>query len=278
MITSSVQLKSKIKNLSGGNSEKAQELIRNYMMERFLERISLSEFSDQFILKGGMLVASMAGLDLRATMDIDTTVRALPLNLSDTHKIIDNIASISIADNITFEVITGERIMDEFDYPGVRFHMMAHLDKLRQPIKIDISTDDVITPAAIKRKYRLMFEDRTIELLSYPIETLFAEKLETILARGLANSRMRDFYDLYVLRNYTDEKLDFNILSRAVLATAVKRNTANMLNYRSEILDAIQGSDTMHRQWENYRMGSVYVGNISWYDVTESVKLLFEKI
>ena len=197
MIHTAKQLKDKVKNMSGGNSEVAQALIRTYFMERFLERVSVSEYRNNFILKGGMLVASIVGVDMRATMDIDTTVKALPLNEKDARAIIERIGELQLEDGVNFKITSVKEIMEEFDYPGIRMMIEANLERMRQPFKIDISTDDAITPGAVEYKYKLMFEDRSISVLSYNLETLLAEKMQTILARGLANTRMRDFYDVY---------------------------------------------------------------------------------
>jgi len=187
MIHTAKQLKDKVKNMSGGNSEVAQALIRTYFMERFLERVSVSEYRNNFILKGGMLVASIVGVDMRATMDIDTTVKALPLNEKDARAIIERIGELQLEDGITFKIKSVK------DYPGIRMMIEANLERMRQPFKIDISTDDAITPGAVEYKYKLMFEDRSISVLSYNLETLLAEKMQTILARGLATTRMKNF-------------------------------------------------------------------------------------
>ena len=221
MIHTAKQLKDKVKNLSDGRSEVAQSLIRYYFMERFLERVSVSEHRNNFILNGGMLVASIIGVDMRATMDIDTTVKELSLNEQDFRKIIEKICAIQIEDGVTFKITSVKKIMEEFDYPGIRMMIEANLDRLRQPFKIDISTDDVITPDAIEFKYKLMFEDRTISVLSYNLETLLAEKMQTILARGLANTRMRDFYDIYEIMNSKAEEVNLDVLKYAFEATCV---------------------------------------------------------
>lgn len=178
MIKTAIQLKAKIRNISGSDSKVAMTMIRVFFMERFLERVSISAYKNQFVLKGGMLVSSLIGLNSRATMDIDATVQALPLTQEEIEKIVNEIGGIPLEDNVSFEIKSIEAIMDEFDYPGVRVHMEGKLDNLKQPIKIDISTDDVITPRAVEYGYQLMFEDRDIELQSYNIETLLAEKLQ----------------------------------------------------------------------------------------------------
>lgn len=172
MIHTSKQLKDKVRNISHGDNQTAQMLIRNFIMERFLERVSISPYRNNFILKGGMLVASLVGIDTRATMDIDSTLKALPLNEEDAVRIVNEIIRIHVEDGISFEVVKSAEIMADFEYPGVRLVLEARLDRLKQRIKIDLSTDDVITPTAIRYSYPLMFEERSIELMTYTPETL----------------------------------------------------------------------------------------------------------
>ena len=160
MIKSATGLKAKVRNISKGDSKTAQAIIRIFFMERLLERISLSKYKDQFVLKGGMLVSSLIGIDLRTTMDIDTTVKAVPLSEEELKRILLEICEIQLEDNISFQIVNMETIMDDFDYPGIRIHLEAFLEKLKQPIKIDVSTDDTITPGAIEYKYPLLFEER----------------------------------------------------------------------------------------------------------------------
>lgn len=189
MIKTSTQLKAKVRNMSGGDNKKAMILIRNYVMERFLERVALSQYRNNFILKGGMLVAAVVGLATRATMDIDTTVRSLTLSMENARKIVEDIITIDLQDGIDFKITKVSDIMEDHDYPGIRFVLEASLDKMKQTIKIDISTGDVITPGAVEYSYKLMFEDRFISIWSYNLETLLGEKLETIMARETANTR-----------------------------------------------------------------------------------------
>ena len=276
MIRTARQLKAKIRNLSGGDSTKAQILIRNYIMERFLERIALSVYRNNFILKGGMLVSAVVGLDTRATMDIDTTVKSLKLSKERAVKIVEDIIAVEIPDGVQFTITKVTDIMEEHDYPGIRFMLAAALDNLRQAIKIDISTGDVITPGAVEYSYHLMFEEREISLWTYNLETLLAEKLETIMARGTANTRMRDFYDIYVISR--QEPYDSTILKSAFLATSSKRNTAVQIPDFKSILSAIESEDIMKRQWENFRKESFFIRELSWAEVMESVKLLVESV
>lgn len=272
MIKAATQLKAKVRNLSGGDSQKAQTLIRNFMMERFLERIALSQYRNSFILKGGMLVAAIVGLDTRATMDIDTTVKALTISKDNIIKIVEDIIAVEIPDGVQFRITKVTDIMEEHDYPGIRVMLEATLDKMRQAVKIDISTGDIITPGAVEYSYTLMFEDRSISMWTYNLETLLAEKLETIMARGTVNTRMRDFYDIYTISR--QEIFNKEVLKRAFLATSAKRNTARQIPDLKNIIAAVASDDTMALQWENFQKESFFVGELSWNDVIESVKVL----
>ncbi|MBQ9290598.1 MAG: nucleotidyl transferase AbiEii/AbiGii toxin family protein [Clostridia bacterium] len=269
MIRTATQLKAKVKNLSGGNSSKAQMLIRNYFMERFLERIAQSEYRDHFILKGGMLVASLVGLNTRATMDIDASVKAVSLSKEDAMQMIERIIAVNIPDETRFQISKVSDIMEDHDYPGLRFFLNAQLEKLQQTIKIDISTGDAITPRAVEYSFPLMFEDRTIAIWSYNLETLLGEKLETIMARGTANTRMRDFYDLHMLS--IQQKYDREILKKAFLATSQKRNTIHQLPDMHDIVQRVATDTEMKNRWENYRKDSFYVGLLSWETVMDSI-------
>ena len=276
MIRTAAQLKAKIRNLSEGDSTKAQTLIRNFIMERFLERIALSQYRNNFILKGGMLVSAVVGLDTRATMDIDTTVKSLELSKDNAVKIVEEIIAVEIPDGVHFTITKVSDIMEEHDYPGIRFMLEATLDNLRQTIKIDISTGDIITPGAVEFSYNLMLEDRAISLWTYNLETLLAEKLETIMARGTANTRMRDFYDIHIISQ--QEPYDLVILKRAFLATSSKRNTTDQIPDFRTILATVESDDVMRRQWENFRKESFFIGELTWDEVMESVKLLAESV
>lgn len=187
-----------IKNSALQNHDDARTLLRIYMMERFLERIANSEYKDNFIIKGGILVTSMAGVGMRSTMDIDTSIKNHSLFAEYARTIVDEIKRINLGDGVTFEIKEVIHILDAMKYPGIRISLNAIMGSLITPLKIDISTGDVITPHAIEYNYKLLLEDRTISLWSYNLETILAEKLQTILTRGVLNTRMRDFYDIHL--------------------------------------------------------------------------------
>ena len=278
MITTARQLKDLIRNLSKKKSADAQTLMRNYMMERFLERISLSEYKDKFILKGGMLVAAMVGLDARATMDLDATIKAANVSLRDVEMIISNIIAIPIDDGVSFRIKRISEIMEEADYPGVRVSMETKFDGVIIPLKIDISTGDVITPKEIRYRFNLMLEDRTIEVWAYNLETVLAEKLETVISRNVTNTRMRDFYDIYILQKLHGEQLNKEILWHALVATARKRGTLKQIESGDirEILNEIETSSVMENLWKAYQKNYSYAVDISWHIVMESVRYLYQ--
>lgn len=247
-------------------------------MERFLERIAFSKYRDCFIVKGGILVISMIGISLRSTMDVDTTIRNFNLNEEKKYEIITEIKDIKLEDNIEFELLEISNIMDNMDYPGIRIHMNARLERLVVPIKIDISTGDVITPRAIEYKYKLLLDDRSISLWSYNLETILAEKLQTVLARGLLNTRMRDFYDINTLLSIYEQDIDADILKKAFDATCKKRNTENLKEEAPKIIASVSDDVQLHTLWKSYQKKYPYATDISYEDIVESTQLLWSKI
>ena len=280
MITTARQLKDLIRNLSKKKSADAQILVRNYMMERFLERISLSEYKNQFILKGGMLVAAMVGLDARATMDLDATIKGTNVSVEDVEMIISKIISIPLNDGVSFRIKRISEIMEEADYPGVRVSMETKFDGVITPLKIDISTGDIITPREIKYNFKLMLENRTIEVWAYNLETVLAEKLETVISRNVTNTRMRDFYDIYILQKLYGEQLSKDVLRDALVATAKKRETLEQIETEDidEVFDEIQSSSVMENLWKTYQRNYSYSADIPWHTIMKSIRTLYEII
>ena len=277
IIKTSRQLKDKISNLSGNDSTKAQMLIRKYMMERFLARIAQSEYKNNFILKGGMLVSALVGIEARATMDIDTTVRSLSLTKEVASDIIKEIAATDLDDGLTFSITKVEDIMEEHDYAGIRFTLEVTLEKLRDTIKIDVSTGDEITPAAIEFSYKMMFDDEKLDIWSYNLETVLAEKLETIVARSTLNTRMRDFYDIHILWTEMQSDINLKILEQAIINVARKRGTLHLFDNLDDILKDIKQSNHLESNWQNYKAYNYYVGNLDWQDVLHTSWNILEK-
>ena len=276
MIKTARQLKDLIRNLSKDKSADAQILMRNYMMERFLERISLSEYRDKFILKGGMLVAAMVGLDARSTMDIDATVKGATVGIEDVENMIASIISVLVDDGVGFRVKRISEIMDEAEYPGIRVSMETEFDGVITPLKIDISTGDAITPREVRYSFKLMLEDRSIEIWAYNLETVLAEKLETVVSRATANTRMRDFYDLHILSQLHDRSIVPTDLRAALIATAKKRGTEKYLADAPAAFDEVEADPNMEKLWRAYQKKFSYAADLSWHTVMESIRSLYE--
>lgn len=267
-----------MKNIAKENNADARILIRRYMMERFLERIANSRYADNFIIKGGMLVTSMVGVAMRSTMDIDTTIQNLDLSEKDILQNIQEISAMDLGDGVSFTVKDLAHSMDEMEYPGIRITMDATIGKMVTPLKIDISTGDVITPRAIEYEYGLLLENRSIRLWSYNLETILAEKLQTILVRGVLNTRMRDFYDIHALMTSYRETIDFVLFRDAFDATCRKRETTTLSADGLHILDAIYADDSMRKLWESYRKKYIYAGEIEFDTVIQSTVELLRRV
>lgn len=276
MIKTARQLKDLIRNLSKTKAADAQVLMRNYMMERFLERIALSEYRDKFILKGGMLVAAMVGLDARSTMDIDATIKGAAVGVEEVENLIAAIISVPIDDGVVFRIKRISEIMDEAEYPGIRVSMETEFDRVITPLKIDISTGDAITPREVRYSFKLMLEDRTIEIWAYNLETVLAEKLETVVSRSTANTRMRDFYDLHILNLLHGQSIVAADLSAALIATATKRGTEKYLADALEVCDEVEASPVMEKLWAAYQKKFSYASDLPWHTVMDSIRSLFK--
>ena len=272
MIQTSRQLKDLVRNLSKSTGIEPHILIRKYMMERILERVSLSSYRNCFIVKGGMLVSDVVGISSRTTMDIDTTVKNLSVDIVELTKTVKQICSIHLEDNVDFKIEKVDKIMDDSEYPGLRFSIVAYLDRAKIPLKIDVSTGDIITPHEIEYSYKLMFEDRAIQLMTYPIETILAEKLETVISRSVANTRMRDFYDIYMLLN--EQFINPSVFATALKNTANNRGSIDLLSHTDEILDAIYNSLEMEKAWTSYRNKHKYANKYQWHNILNSINKL----
>ena len=272
------QIKGRIKSVAKQNNADARTLMRIYMMERFLERLAQSEYRDNFIIKGGILVTAMIGVAHRSTMDIDTSMKNLNLSAEDALRVVNQVKDIDLDDGVSFEVKDVSNIMDEMEYPGIRVTMNANVGKLITPLKIDISTGDVITPRAIEFNYDLLLEDRSISLWSYNLETILAEKLQTVLARGILNTRMRDFYDIRMLLDTYEDKVNKAVLKDAFAATCKKRETDHLQEQAEEIIKIIEADEQLRVLWRAYQKKYSYAAEIDYASVISGVRKLMDWI
>lgn len=272
------QIKGRIKSVAKQNNADARTLMRIYMMERFLERLAQSEYRDNFIIKGGILVTAMIGVAHRSTMDIDTSMKNLNLSAEDALRVVNQVKDIDLDDGVSFEVKDVSNIMDEMEYPGIRVTMNANVGRLITPLKIDISTGDVITPRAIEFNYDLLLEDRSISLWSYNLETILAEKLQTVLARGILNTRMRDFYDIRMLLDTYEDKVNKAVLEDAFAATCKKRGTDPLQEQAEEIIKIIEANEQLQVLWRAYEKKYSYAADIDYASVISGVRKLMDWI
>lgn len=247
------------------------EILQRYMFERVLERISVSKYQDNFILKGGLLLSAMFGIDNRMTKDMDATITGIDVSKVKMLKVLNEILSLNLKDGVKFDVVDITDIREDDEYGGNKYHIVGKLQSLKVNLEIDISTGDKVTPKELKYKYPLIFEDRTIMISSYNIETILAEKIETVLRRGVFNSRMKDFYDIYYFLTKLRKEIDINILKEAVDNTFTKRDSFEYLNDYQQIIDSIIGNERLERLWNIYSNKYKYANGI---DINEILNLL----
>ena len=272
-MSNAMSLKARIRNVAKQKSIPAQVILQNYMFERLLVRLSASLYREKFVLKGGMLVAAIVGLDNRATMDMDTTLKNLPLTPEAIRSALNDICAISFDDGVTFEVGIISPIREDDIYGGYRVMLNARFDTLLTPLSIDISTGDAITPHAVRYSFAEIFDDnRSYEVWAYNVETVLAEKVETILRRGVFNTRPRDFYDAYILS--TTQEFDRAVFADALRATADHRGTAKQIADVPLILCNIEESSELRTMWDKYRKQFAYAANIEYSMIMDVLRRL----
>ena len=266
----SEKLKGKIKSFSEKNNLKAQEVLQMYFFERFLARLEKSKYRVNFIIKGGFLISSIIGIQNRTTMDIDTTIKGLPVKEEIIKEIVLEILNIEVNDGIKFVLGKIENIREISEYENYRLHLTANFEKIKNPLKIDITTGDVIIPSEIEYSYETIFKEK-LNILVYSLETLIAEKYETIIKRNITTTRLRDFYDIYMIFKLKNDKIDVNNLKQAIWETAKNRNSMEEILESKEILEDVKNDEYLNKQWNIYKKENKYVDNIQF---SEILKLL----
>ncbi len=275
MSSKAMSLKAKIKNYAKSSNIAAQVVLQNYMFERFLARMSESEYSDKFVIKGGMLIAAIVGLDTRSTMDLDTTLKNLPLTEEKVVEAVTNICSIDLGDDVNFETVSIAPIRKDDKYGGFCVRLNAVYDTIVTPLSIDVSTGDVITPSAVQYEFGGIFDDNVrIKLWGYNIETVMAEKVETALRRGIFNTRPRDYYDIYILG--TTQKYDKKLFREALAATAVHRGSTENIADITAILAVISSSDELQDMWSKYQKKFAYARDITYEQIMKVLEKLMQ--
>lgn len=275
MSSKAMSLKGKIKNYAKSKSIAAQVVLQNYMFERFLARLSMSDYREKFVVKGGMLIAAIVGLDTRSTMDLDTTLRNLPLTEEKVMEAVENKCKITLGDDVIFEVKSIAPIRKDDRYGGFCVRLDAIYDTIVTPLSIDVSTGDVITPEAVEYEFSGIFDEEIrIKMWGYNIESVMAEKVETILSRGIFNTRPRDFYDVYILG--TTQRYDKKIFLKALEATAIHRGSREQIIDKTGIIEKLSASEELIQMWEKYRKKFSYASEIQYADVMDVLIKMFQ--
>lgn len=265
------QLKGAIRNIAAKKNLRPQEVLQMFLFERVLERLANSNYRNNFILKGGLLISSMLGISERTTIDMDTTVRGISMEEEEIVSVVKEILSVDVDDGIKFMLKTIEPIREDDAYNNFRVHLTAQYGKINAPMKIDITTGDTITPAAVQYSYPLSFEERSIPILAYTLETVLAEKYETIIRRNIGTTRARDFYDLHMLYQYHKDEIRMDILKTAVLHTARKRGSLEEINDWKEVLHDIREEPILNQLWKNYTSENSYASKLAFSEVLDTV-------
>ncbi len=274
----SESLKGKIRNIANSKNLRSQEVLQMFFFERFLERLSKSEYKFNFVIKGGLLISSMIGIDNRTTMDMDTTIKGVPLKKNAIGNIVSEIINIEVGDGIEFKITGINHIREEDEYENFRVHLIANLGKIKNDMKIDITTGDAITPREIEYLYPCIFQDESLRILAYPLETILAEKYESIIKKNITTTRMRDFYDIYNLCNLRKDEIDFDILRHAIITTANRRESLSLMKEAVEIIDEIKEDDYLKELWRVYLADNLYVGDLDFSETLKMVEMIAERI
>lgn len=277
-MNTSKQLKDLINNKAKKFNLSPQILLTRFFMERFLERISLSKYKNNFILKGGILISSMVGVDFRMTRDMDLTIKNIPLNEVFIKNALIEITNIEIDDGTTFKLLDLQSIREEFEYSGFRARFSCVLDKTQNIIQLDITTGDVITPSEVKYSYELLIEKRKINITCYPIETILAEKVESILSKNITTTRMKDFYDCYMLGKLYIDEIDREDLIKAIKNTARTRKTEFIFDNIQKTINLIENDESLKFLWTAYSSQFDYAKKIKFESLIEEIKKLLKII
>ena len=274
MIKNKDSLKVKVSNLALSTNIPNKYLIQSFMFEALLKRISVSKYKDKFIIKGGLLLSSIFGVDLRSTMDLDTTIKGLPLDRTTITKVVNEIISIDLKDNIKLEIENIKDIREEELYSGFNVNLKAEFDGLRTNLMIDITTGDVITYKEVQFEYKTLFDNEIVNIMTYNYETIIAEKFEAIVSRNIDNTRMKDYYDLYMFVNLKWDDIDKTILRKAIFNTSKKRETLNYIEEADKYIELINEDSKLKSLWKNYQNNYVYAKDISFENTIDAIKVI----
>ena len=276
MIKNRDSLKAKASNLSKKTNIPNKYLIQNFMFEALLKRISKSKYKNKFVIKGGLLLSSVFGVNLRSTMDLDTTIKGLPLDRDTITKVINEIISIDVEDNVRLEIENMKDIREEELYSGFEVNLKAEFDGLKTNLMIDITTGDIITYKEVEFKYSTLFDNETINIMTYNYETIIAEKFESIISRNIDNTRMKDYYDLYMFVNLKWSDINKDTLRKTIINTSKRRETLDYIDNASKYIELISDDSRLKSLWNSYQNNYEYAKDIEFVDTINAIKVISE--
>lgn len=272
------ELFEKSKELSKESGLTQLELYQRFMFERILERISLSKYNENFILKGGLLLSAMLGINSRSTRDMDISIKGINVSQEKMIQVLNEILSLDIQDGVRFEMVNVTDIRADDEYGGNKYHLVGRLENLKVALEIDISTGDEITPKELNYEYISIFENKKIYIDTYNIETILAEKIETLLRRGKYNARMKDYYDVFFFLTKLKNDINLEIFKQALNNTLKKREALDYYKDYKKILEGLINDERINNYWSTYKKKTKYAENIEFKEIIEVLRAFLDNI
>ena len=276
VIRNDASLRGKCKAIAKKHGIMAQEVMQMYLFERFLARLEKSEYVDKFILKGGLLISSLIGVENRTTMDMDATLQAISLDEESVSRMISDICSIRCDDGVSFAFESVETIREDDDYGGLRAHIRSRFGRMDTPMKIDLTTGDAITPGVIEYPFPMMFDEGLLRVMSYPLATCVAEKYEALVKRGSLTTRARDLYDIYRFVELYGDSLDWGSVSEAIGKTAEHRGSIELMGDFSRVCNEMLASTAIQDMWVKYVRENSFAVSISLEETLNAIRVVGE--
>lgn len=271
-------LQARINNLSTKTGVHPNILLKSFFFDAFLKRLAASKYADKFVFKGGFFLSTSLGINLRSTMDIDFLLRKMNLTMENIMDVLKEVSLIDIGDNVTFEYQSINEIRQDDEYGGYNIVLLGKLENIKETISIDVATGDPITPSAMDYRYKCLFDEEILSFEAYNFETILAEKLQTILFRGIANSRSKDFYDIFIIYKLRWNDIDTKVLKEAFVNTCNYRGTVFAKDEALRIVDRIKNDSQMESRWKTYSKRNQFAKNIEFKDTLNPLETIIEEL
>lgn len=278
MLINKNSLQARINNLSTKTGVHPNILLKSFFFDAFLKRLAASKYADKFVFKGGFFLSTSLGINLRSTMDIDFLLRKMNLTMENIVNVLKEVSLIDIGDNVTFEYQNINEIRQDDEYGGYNIVLLGKLENIKETISIDVATGDPITPSPMDYRYKCLFDDEILSFKAYNFETILAEKLQTILFRGIANSRSKDFYDIFIIYKLRWNDIDTEVLKEAFVNTCNYRGTVFAKDEALRIVDRIKNDSQMESRWKTYSKRNQFAKIIEFKDTLNPLETIIEEL